>query len=114
MAYFEKQVDHARFRMFFAVHEFEAWILGQPDVLPRSVRDALPKSAAKPEKVDFAEPPAKLLNRLYLSCTKKRYRKTTDGKNLLAELDPEIVRGNCPYLKAMLEEMLRMAHDAGL
>ena len=36
--HFEEQVDRARFRMFFAVHEFEAWILGQPDVLPRGAR----------------------------------------------------------------------------
>lgn len=35
---FERQVDRTKFRMCFAVHEFEAWILAQPDVLPRSVR----------------------------------------------------------------------------
>ena len=100
--------------MFFAVHEFEAWILGQPNVLPRTVRDTLPATAAKPERVDFDEPPAKLLNRLYRSCTRKSYKKTTYGKQLFDRLDPNVVVEACPYLKEMLGQMLTMANTAGL
>ncbi len=112
--HFQEQVNREKFRMFFAVHEFEAWILGQPDALPRAVRDALPKATAVPERVDFDEPPAKLLNRLYLSCTRKNYKKTTYGKQLFGKLTPDVVVGKCPYLKAMLGEMLLMARGAGL
>ena len=35
---FEKAVNHPKFRMFFAVHEIGAWILGAPAVLPTDVR----------------------------------------------------------------------------
>jgi hypothetical protein len=111
---FERQVSDDKFRMFFAVHEFEAWILGQPGVLPQSVRNTLPANTANPEKVDFGEPPAVLLNRLYMSATRKSYRKTTDGKLLFAKLVPEVVAGKCPYLKGMLDEMFRLAREAGL
>jgi hypothetical protein len=112
--HFEGQVSRDRFRMFFAVHEFEAWILGQPEVLPRPVQDALPKTIANPEKVDFDEPPAKLLDRLYLSQMRKSYKKTTYGKQLFGRLGPDVVAAKCPYLKAMLTKMLTLAKAAGL
>ena len=111
--HFQEQVKREKFRMFFAVHEFEAWILAQPDALPRAVRDALPHSVDVPERVNFNEPPAKLLNRIYLSCTRKTYKKTTYGKQLFAKLTPDVVAGKCPYLKTMLGEMLAMAQAAG-
>ena len=110
----EGQVGRGNFRMFFAVHEFEAWILGQPEKLPANVRDALPKAAMSPEKVDFDQPPAKLLNQLYLSRLRRRYRKPIDGKLLFDKLNPEVVVGKCPYLKAMLSDMLSLAKAAGL
>ena len=110
----EKRVDRPKFHMFFAVHEFEAWILSQPNILPRSVRDALPKTIAQPEKVNFDEPPAKLLNSLYRSRTRKNYKKTTYGKQLFGKLDPVVAAGKCPYLKAMLDKMLHLAKTAGL
>ena len=114
VGHFQELVIREKFRMFFAVYEFEAWILGQPDVLPRAVRESLPPKVARPEKVDFDEPPAKLLNRVYLSCTRKSYKKTTYGKQLFDRLDPNIVVEKCPYLNAMLGEMLIMAKAAGL
>lgn len=110
---FEGRVDRPKFRMFFAVHEVEAWILAQPDVLPREVRAALPATTAHPEKVNFDEPPAKLLNRLYLSKMRKCYKKTTYGRHLFGKLAPEIAVEKCPYLKSMLGEMLRLALEAG-
>lgn len=109
----ERRVGRPKFRMFFAVHEIEAWILSQPEVLPRPVRDKLPKSARRPEKVDFDEPPAKLLNRLYLSGMGRNYKKTTYGRQLFARLDPEVTADKCPYLNAMLATMLSLAQAAG-
>ncbi len=109
----QRQVNRQKFRMFFAVHEFEAWILSQPDIFPRSVRDALPKAISQPEGVNFNEPPAKLLNKVYRSCTGKNYKKTTYGKTLFGKLDPIVAAGKCPYLKDMLAEMLQLAKAAG-
>ena len=51
--HFEKQVGLARFRMFFAVYEFEAWLLSQPDIFPRDINEALQDKAAQPEKGQF-------------------------------------------------------------
>ena len=87
---------------------------GSPTSCRAQVRDALPGTVANPERVDFDEPPAKLLNRVYLSRTRKNYKKTTYGKQLFGKLAPEVVAEKCPYLKAMLDEMLKMAKVAGL
>ena len=112
--YFQQSVARERFRMFFAVHEFEAWLLSQPEIFAAEVRRALPGKIAQPEKVDFDEPPAKLLNALYNRRLKQNYKKVTDGKDLFARLDPAIAINKCPYLKTMLEEMLTLAKAAGL
>jgi hypothetical protein len=113
--YFEQKVTRDRFRMFFAVHEFEAWLIGQPDIFPRDVKNALPiAKTAQPERVNFNEPPAKLLNRIYKQVIKKNYKKTTYGKQLFPKLDPLAVVSKCPYLKTMLDEMLLLAKGAGL
>ena len=100
--------------MFFAVHEFEAWLLSQPDIFSAAVKRSLPKKIAQPETVNFNEPPSKLLNRVYKDRTKKTYKKTTYGKDLFAKLDPLVAVKKCPHLKTMLEEMLSMAQTAGL
>jgi hypothetical protein len=41
----ERDVGHRKFRMFFAVHEIEAWILSQPAILPAGVGEGLPGQA---------------------------------------------------------------------
>jgi hypothetical protein len=111
---FEREVNHPQFRFFFAVHEFEAWLLSQPDVFPRDIKNNLPKSIVRPEQVDFEEPPAKLLDRIYRQQTSRNYKKTTYGKQLFARLDPAIAMTKCPYLKQMLDEMLALAKAVGL
>jgi hypothetical protein len=111
--HYQNLVQHDKFRMFFAVHEFEAWILSDPSVLPRAVRDMLPRNI-NPEAVNFEEPPARLLDSIYRSATSKGYKKTTHGANLFARLEPEAVRKACPYLRLMLDEMLSMAKRADL
>jgi Domain of unknown function (DUF4276) len=108
----EKRVDNPRFRQYFAVHELEAWLLAAPAVLPRELRNSLPKSP--PETVNFLEPPARLLDRLYLSRLDRRYRKTIDGTNLFRALDPAVAYAKCPNLKLLLDDMLRIGTEAGL
>lgn len=98
--------------MFFAVHEVEAWILSQPDLLPLSVSGSIAKRLAKPEEVDFDQPPAKLLKQPYLREKKGEYKKTVDGEQLFSHLDPEVVLDKCPYFKEMMEEILTLARKA--
>jgi hypothetical protein len=112
--HFEKEVGLDRFRLFFAVHEFEAWLLSQPGIFPREIKNALLGKVPQPEKVNFNQPPAKLLDRIYTEKTKRSYKKTTYGTQLFAKLDPLVAIGKCPYLKALLDEMLSLAKAAGL
>lgn len=112
--HFEKKVDRERFRMFFAVHEVEAWLLSQPTIFPANIQTGLPGKIAQPEAVNFDEPPAKLLDRVYKAHTDRNYKKTTYGAELFGKLDPAVAAQKCPRLMAMLSEMLRLAKDAGL
>jgi hypothetical protein len=113
-AHFEKEVGLDKFRLFFAVHEFEAWLLSQPDIFPTEIKNALPAKTAQPERVNFIEHPAKLLDRIYKQKTRRNYKKRTYGKQLFAKLDPEVAVARCPYLKSMLDEMLKLARAGGL
>jgi len=110
----EGKVGDNRFAQHFAVHELEAWLLAAPAGLPEAVRRELPGRVAEPETVNFDEPPAKLLERLYREKIKRRYRKTIDGVNLFAALEPSLAYATCPHLKSMLDDMLQRARGAGL
>ena len=112
-ALIENEINDPRFRMFFAVHELEAWILSQPNLLPPSVRDALPAKVSQPEIVNFNEPPSKLLDRLYNEKLKTGYKKVVNGENLFAKLDPAVVCEKCPEFRRMLDTMLGLAQNAG-
>jgi hypothetical protein len=115
VAYFEQQVDNpSRFRMFFAVHELEAWLLSQPSVLPREVAERVARDRRDPEKVNFNRPPAKMLRESYTQELHREYKKTVDGPRLFAQLDPETARQRCPHLKRLLDDMLALAKKAGL
>ncbi len=107
----EKKVDHPRFRQHFAVHETEAWLLSQPGLLPSAVHAALPGRCAQPETVNFNEPPAKLLDRLYREKQRTGYKKVTDGANLFRKLDPRAAGSKCPYLQRLLDDMLALARE---
>ena len=67
-----------------------------------------------PERINFYEPPSKLLDKVYYQKTGRTYKKRVYGKALFAKLDPEIAYKKCPNLKIMMDEMLRMAKKAGL
>ncbi len=110
--HFEKEVALDRFRLFFAVHEFEAWLLSQPEIFPQKIKNALANKVPQPERIDFVEPPAKLLDQVYRQQTKRNYKKRAYGRQLFAKLDPLVAISKCPYLKAMLDEMLSLAKAA--
>lgn len=108
----ENLVNLPKFRQFLAVHETEAWLLSQPDIFPLSLQADILKHAGRPEAVNMNEPPAELLKRLYLSRTKHKYHKVTNGTELFGNLNPVTAYDKCPNLKAMLDEMLRLAKEA--
>lgn len=108
----ERKVDHPKFRQHFAVHETEAWVLSQPDILPIAVRKALPGKCSHPETVNFDQPPSKLLTRLYREKLKRRFSKTIDGPDPFQSLSPDRAYEKCPALKALLDDMLSLAQEA--
>ncbi len=104
----EGKANNAHFRQFFVVHELEAWLLSDVTIFPKGLQSAFPEKVEQPEKVNFNEPPSKLLGRLYQKMNKK-YKKPIDGKGLFAGLSPETAYQKCPSLKVLLDEMLVLA-----
>lgn len=110
--YLEEKVGQDRFFQFFAVHEVEAWLLSDPSIFPAQVRKQIEKLAEKPELVNNTNPPAKRLNKIYSTQTGKRYKKIVHGNALFAKLKPETAYKKCPYLRELLDTMLKLAKDA--
>lgn len=108
----EQKVNHPNFFQFFAVHEVEAWLLSEPDNFPSKVKKAFPKKIQNPEMVDFDEPPAKLLERLYSLHMNRSYKKVVNGKELFGKLNPEVAYRKCPKLKELLDKMLELAKQS--
>lgn len=108
----EGEVGHPKFRQFFAVHETEAWLLSQPELFPAEVRAAFPGRVDQPETINFNEPPARLLGRLYRDRLRRTYKKIVNGKELFEGLEPDVAYRKCPRLKELFDEMLRMAKEA--
>lgn len=109
----EKRVGQTKFHQFFAVHELEAWLLSDPNLFPREVREEFPASIAHPESVNFNQPPSALLGKLYRQKLKKSYLKPAHGSALFVKLDPQIAYQKCPRLREMLDEMLHLAKQSG-
>ena len=105
----EQEVNHPKFRQFFAVHETEAWLLSELDLFPTEVSGGFPGRVIEPETVNLNEPPAKLLNRLYRDKLRRTYKKVTHGKELFDRLNIETAYDKCPKLKELLDEMLKLA-----
>jgi hypothetical protein len=108
----ETRVSHPNFRQYFAVHETEAWLLSDTKIFPSEIRNDLRAASNAPEQVDFNNPPARLLMHAYRDRLRRRYQKAVDGPGLFRLLEPDRACAKCPYLKAMLEEMLALANQA--
>jgi len=107
----ERKVGLERFRMFFAVHEIEAWLLSEPQLFPKEMRTTIERRSKTPEDVNFETPPSKLLQDLYWHKSKRTYKKVVYGSQLFRKLNPELAAQKCPQLKEMLNAMLQMAKD---
>lgn len=101
-----------KYHHFFAVHETEAWLITRPELFAKEVRGALGKQKP-PEEINFKTPPGKLLEELYMKHLKRKYVKTTAGRNIFPKLDAAKVAEQCPYLLAMLHKLRELAKDAG-
>lgn len=105
----KKKLNDDRYRPHFAVHEVEAWILAQPDILDSRIRKKLPGKA--PEEVNSTLPPAKLLDQIYSEVLGKGYKKVVEGTKLFSKLDPEVVYSKCPAFRALADDLLSLCPD---
>jgi hypothetical protein len=112
--HFEKRVNHPRFRLYFAVHEIEAWFLSDTSLFPKELHKVLKSKAKNPEAVNFDKPPKALLKVLYREKLKREYKPVTQGFEFFSRLDPAAAAAVCPNLRAMLQEMELLAKKAGL
>ncbi len=110
----ETKVGHTKFRQHFAVHECEAWLLSDLGLFPGELRSGFPGRCSQPETVNNVEPPKKLLHRLYRDRLRTLYKEIAHGTELFTELDPMVAYGKCPRFRTMLNEMQKLAEDAGL
>lgn len=108
----ERNVDRTNFFQFFAVHEVEAWLLSDPSIFPREIEPSVQKISKSPEEINNTAPPAKRLNEIYRKQTKRNYKKVTYGQDLFSKLDPNVAYEKCPYLRELLDTMLKMARGA--
>jgi hypothetical protein len=106
------RVNHEQFRMFFAVHEVEAWLLSQSGNLRVKLSNPDLEKCKRPEEINFITPPSKWLNQRYNRELKKNYKKVVDGNQLFSKLEPDLAYDKCPYLRKMLDEMERLAMEA--
>ena len=112
MDHMRQKVESTKYRHHFAVHEVEAWLLSQPEILPPPVMRKLPGKSAQPETVNFDEPPAKLLNKLYREALGKDYKKVVEGNKLFGKLCPDLVYQKCPAFKALADDLLELCPAA--
>ena len=109
-----RKVGQDRFRMYFAMHEVEAWLLSRPELFPHEIASKFPGTVEHPETVNFDTPPSKLLDRLYKQYLKRDYDKVTNGYDFFRKLDPNVAYQKCPHFAAMLDDMLALAKQTGL
>ncbi len=107
--HFESQVNDARFKMFFAVHDIEAWLFSQPKIFPGQIPSRLPRDMERPESINSNNPPSKLLESLYRKHVNHEYDKRVDGIRLFHKLDPMTAGLKCPQLQALLDDILMRA-----
>lgn len=91
--------------------EIEAWLLSEPNIFPIGIKRAFPAKIHTPEKVNFNEPPGKLLERLYPLHVGRSYKKIVNGKELFSKLNPEIAYNKCASLKELLDKMLELTQQ---
>lgn len=89
---------HSDFHPFVAVHDIEAWILGDEEVVRDYLRGLRFTFPHNPEAIDFDRPPKKYLSELFRKCD-RNYKETVDGVNLLARIRPDRVASVCPSFK---------------
>jgi len=102
------QIDstcHLMVRCHVVVHEVEAWILADEQVLAQRLKTKNLSPWNQPEIVNDMKPPAKVLEELFRTRLKRRYDKYKDGVDLLGKIDWQKVSEKCPTFKQLVADL---------
>lgn len=103
-----EQIDASRrsaVRYHVVVHEVEAWILADEQVLAQRLKIKKPPHWDQPEIVNDMKPPAKVLEELFRTRLKRRYDKYKDGVDLLQKVDWQKVYAKCPTFQQLVDDL---------
>ncbi len=92
-------------RCHVVVHEVEAWILADEEILAQRLKVKKLSSWNQPENVNDMKPPAKVIDELFRTRLKKRYDKYKDGVDLLQKVDWEKIYAKCPTFKQLVDDL---------
>ncbi|MBF0428531.1 MAG: DUF4276 family protein [Magnetococcales bacterium] len=116
-AKFAAEIGHPRFIPFLALHEFEAWLFCDPDVvadhygrpeLAARVRDAV-KVGGEPELIDHGEqthPKARLQSMV------SDYKETSDGPTMMKKIGIPSIREACSHFASWLDQLESLGREA--
>jgi hypothetical protein len=106
----EAEVAHTRFIPFLALHEFEAWVFCNGDVLAQHF-DRADLAAQVADAVAFAGEP-ELINhgrdthpKARLQAMATGYKETSDGPTLMEKIGIPAIRAACPHFAAWLTRL---------
>lgn len=107
------QIVHERSRDFFAhvsVHETEAWILAEGLALSKRLANPDIRPDPQAESRDFANPPSRRLNDLFLRHrSRNRYNKILDGRPLFSDMEFAPVYSCCQYFRSFYDDLRDVA-----
>lgn len=94
-------------RCHVVVHEVEAWILADEQVVAQRLKIRNLSAWGQPENVNDMNPPSQVLQDLFRtrSPLKKRYDKYKDGVDLLSKVDWQKAYDKCPTFKQLVDDL---------
>jgi hypothetical protein len=95
-------------RVHFAVHELEAWMLADEEVMRETLGTGFRPQKREPEEIDDNTPPSVHLKEYFRKHKSRDYIKTRDGIVLLGKIDPNRLYDKCPHFKAMVDDMRKV------
>lgn len=105
-----EQIDASRrpaVRFHVVVHEVEAWILADEQILAQRLKVKNLLSWNQPENVNDMKPPSQVLQELFRTRNplKKSYNKYKDGVDLLQKVDWQKVYAKCPTFRELVDDL---------
>ena len=110
----KKDVEMSRFIPYFQIHEFEALLFSDIDLLVRGIDKNISADEIKkqigdliPEEINKDTPPSKIIKQLYEENDQK-YRKLITALGVAAQITIPKMREKCPNFNRWIEELEKL------